>query len=127
MYHKILAKVFASCRDRSRYGDVLRFGDDTVRVGHPGILIESLDHMEAIYWLMIRGGWANFPCPKCLVPKEQLHRLDKKFPLRTLEDTKKIQQRARDATTKGDREDILKNHGLHLVDVSSHSPRSSLL
>lgn len=74
--------------------------------------------MEALYWLMIRGGWANVPCPKCLVPKDQLHRLDKRFPMRNLEMTRRVQQEAREAGTKADRERILKNNGLHVVDVS---------
>lgn len=75
-----------------------------------------------IRWLsaLIRGGHANFPCPRCYVPKDQQSNILQRWPLRTQEESKRTYQAALELI--GDRkpgraEELLKANGLYLVQV----------
>lgn len=66
---------------------------------------------------LIRGLRGLCPCPKCLVPKDELSDLSKTYEIRTTEATMQIltEARTKNAT---DKEDALKKHGLRDVNVS---------
>ncbi|KAJ7885741.1 hypothetical protein B0H14DRAFT_3734854 [Mycena olivaceomarginata] len=115
VYQKVLKVIFASLKLCSWSGEPIRCPDNFVRVFHPGILISSLDGKEAAYFNACRVALANFPCPKCLVHKSDLHKITGQFKLRTTQTMKAVVIRARRKGTKTAKEDILKSHGLHDV------------
>jgi hypothetical protein len=127
VYQKVLQKVFSSLRHRSHNGDAHLCADGITRVLYPGILIESQDAEEAAYFCGCRAAGANHPCPKCLVLHSDLHNITGKFAeLRTPENMKAVIILASKAKTKGAREKILKDHGLHDVEVSRISKELSI-
>jgi hypothetical protein len=89
------------------------------RILHPGILIGSQDGEEASYFCACRAANANYPCPKCLVHKSELHCITKSFKDRTSESMRAVLERASKATSKAAKEKILQEHGLHDIKVSS--------
>ncbi|KAJ6475131.1 hypothetical protein C8R47DRAFT_1293744 [Mycena vitilis] len=64
IYRGVIKIIFASLQERSHRGEALRFGDGIVRVGHPGVLIESMDFEEVAAWLAIRNSRSLHPCPQ---------------------------------------------------------------
>jgi hypothetical protein len=112
VYNEINSVILHSLKARSVYGDTFRFGDGVRRTGYPGILIESMDFQELAAWLAIRSAMANFPCPKCLVPKSQLSQLTKRFEHRTPASMEAVLNQARRKHTKGEKEAVLKNSGI---------------
>ncbi|KAJ6578565.1 hypothetical protein B0H19DRAFT_931247 [Mycena capillaripes] len=113
VYNEINSVILHSLKARSGYGDTFRFGDGVRRTGYPGILIESMDFQELAAWLAIRSAMANFPCPKCLVPKSQLSQLTKRFEHRTPASMEAVLNQARRKHTKGEKEAVLRNSGIH--------------
>ena len=84
---------------------------------YPGILIESQDGEEASYFCACRAALANYPCPKCLVHKDELHHVSKEFSVRTSESMRAVIQEASVAPTKAKKEKKLQDHGLHDIEV----------
>ncbi|KAJ7146207.1 hypothetical protein C8R44DRAFT_897736 [Mycena epipterygia] len=119
VYNEINSVILHSLKARSVYGDTFRFGDGMRRTGYPGILIESMDFQELAAWLAIRSAAANFPCPKCLVPKLQLSQLTKRFEHRTPAFMEVVLNQARRKHTKGEKEAVLRNSGIHDVKASN--------
>jgi hypothetical protein len=98
----------------------MQCGDRVYRILHPGILIESQDGEEANYFCACRAsGHANYPCPKCLVHKDQLHNVTGSFEARTSDSMRSVIQRASQASTKMEKERILQAFGLHDIQVYS--------
>ena len=62
---------------------------------------------------LIRGLQSKFPCPICLIPKDQLSKLQV-YPAQS----QAIVSSARDASNAKERERILKEYSFHDVDVS---------
>jgi hypothetical protein len=116
----VASRVFSSLRQRSHSGEAMKCGDQLNRVLHPGILIESQDGEEANCFCACRAsGHAKFPCPKCLVHKDQLHNITGSFEPRTSESMRSVIQRASQALSKTDKEKILQSFGLHDIQVYS--------
>ena len=118
LHQRIDDRVFKNMRQAGRNGVAFLCGDRITRYLHPSIFILALDGEEACYVLGCRAASANFPCPKCLVPHDLQHRLDLIFTRRTPQLMKETLERARAATTKAEHEQILKNVGIHDIDVS---------
>jgi len=117
IYMKVLDKIMGKMRSRSCDGDTVGCSDDRTRVIHPGLLIASLDGEEATYFCACRAGQANYPCPRCLVHKSELHQITKTFEARTPEGMKSAILSARAAESKTASEKILQRHGLHDLEV----------
>lgn len=66
---------------------------------------------------LIRGLQSKFPCPICLVPKDQLSKLQA-YPARHPAQSQTVVSSARDASTVKEQEKILKEYSLRNVDVS---------
>lgn len=66
---------------------------------------------------LIRGGTSLFPCPACLVEKEEIPKLSKFWKPRTSEDMRRIWEEAQDMNST-DKENLLKGFGLRDVAVS---------
>jgi hypothetical protein len=105
--------MFAKTIAASHKGKSVYDGCKLLKSVHPGLLIISMDGLEACSFLACRASAANFPCPKCLVPHGQQHRLDLKFPLRTKEMMMAQWQKAQDAPNKTAKEKILQAFGMH--------------
>jgi Plavaka transposase len=118
VYQKILGWIFATLKKCLQLGETHWCNDDVVRILHPGILIEAQDGEESSYFCACRAALANFPCPKCLVPKSELHRLTKSFTPRTSESMRSVFELASHATSKTAKEKILRDYGLHDIKVS---------
>lgn len=69
---------------------------------------------------LIRGLRGLCPCPKCLVPKDQLSDLSQVYDLRTAKGTQYLLDEAAELI-QADKEDLLKSHGLRNVQVSLSS------
>jgi Plavaka transposase len=118
--------VFQSLKRRSHNGEAHRCADGINRVLHPGILIESQDAEEAAYFCACRAAYfcacraasANHPCPKCLVSQPNLHRILGNFELRTPQSMQAVLARVSNAKTKTAKEKILKDNGMHNIQVS---------
>jgi hypothetical protein len=113
----VSAIIYKSLLRPARNGETVKCGDGRNRVLFPGIPYHSLDGEEACSMCACRAALANFPCPRCLVPKAELHSLLKEFTPRTTESMKRVYEAARDAQTKAEQEQILQSHGLHLTEV----------
>lgn len=85
---------------------------------HPAILIESQDAEEAAYFCGCRAASANHPCPKCLVAQSDLHNILGNFELRTPQSMRAVLAEASKAKTKFAKEKILKDNGMHDIEVS---------
>jgi hypothetical protein len=86
-------------------------------VFHPGVLISSLDRKEAEYFNACHAALTNYLYPKCLVHHCELQCLTKKSEPRTMAMMKAVVDEALNAHTKMEKEDLLKNHGLHGIKV----------
>lgn len=64
-----------------------------------------------------RAAHANFPCPRCLVHKDDLNKITKVFPARTVDHMRQVYTNAMNAPNKTERERILQNYGLHQTKV----------
>ncbi|PPQ87069.1 hypothetical protein CVT25_000049 [Psilocybe cyanescens] len=114
VYQKVASRVFSSLRRRSHSGEARQCGDAVNRVLHPGILIESHDGEEANIFCACRAsGRANYPCPKCLVHKDQLNNIIGNFEARTSDSMRSVIRRTLQASTKTEKENILQGFGLH--------------
>jgi hypothetical protein len=116
IYRGVCQLVMASLEQRSHNGEALRFGDGVTRIAYPGVLIESMDFEELAAWLAIRNSTSLHPCPQCLVHKNDLPRLTKVFRERTTESMSRVLARA--PTGKTERNEHLKQYGLHDFEVS---------
>ncbi|KAJ6546402.1 hypothetical protein DFH09DRAFT_1320965 [Mycena vulgaris] len=101
----------ASLEKWSHNGEALRFGDGITCTAYPGVLIESMDFEELAAWLAIRNSTSLHPCPQCLVCKDDLPRLTCVFTERTTKSMSLILARA--PAGKTDRNEYLKEYGLH--------------
>jgi hypothetical protein len=116
IYRGVCHLVMASLEQRSHNGEALRFGDGVTRIAYPGVLIESMDFEELAAWLAIRNSTLLHPCPQCLVHKDDLPRLTRAFTERTTESMSRILARA--PVRKTDRNEYLKQYGLHDFEAS---------
>jgi len=74
---------------------------------------------------LIRGVMSNFPCPICLIPREEISKFPNPYPLRTSDDVAATLEKARSKQLAEEKERVLAAEGLRDVDVShvgySHS------
>ena len=117
IYQKVLRRVFATVGQRSRQGEAHLCSDNITRVLQSGILIASLDGEESSYFCACRAANANYPCPKCLVHKSELHRVTKSFNIQTSETMCSVIELASQETSKSSKEKVLQGYGLHDIRV----------
>ena len=118
VYQKVLKKVFRTLKPRSQNGEAHHCADGVNRVLYPGILIESQDAEEAAYFCGCRAALANHPCPKCLVAQTDLHKISGNYELCTPQSMQSVLIRVSNAKTKTAKEKILKDNGMHNIEVS---------
>ncbi|KZT29211.1 hypothetical protein NEOLEDRAFT_1086238 [Neolentinus lepideus HHB14362 ss-1] len=113
IYQQVLRTVFKSLKRRSWEGEVVKCGDSRTRTLFPGVLIESVDGEEAANFCACRAALANYPCPKCLVHKSQLHNITGSYEQRTSASMSAVLHEARQASNATAKDNILKDFGLH--------------
>ncbi len=79
VYQKILGHIFSSLGWRSQCEEAHLCNNDIKGILYLGILIGSQDVEEASYFCACQAANANYPCPKCLVHKSELHCITKTF------------------------------------------------
>ena len=126
VYQKVLKKVFRTLKPRSQNGEAHHCADGVNRVLYPGILIESQDAEEAAYFCGCHAALANHPCPKCLVAQTDLHKISGNYELRTPQSMQSVLIRVSNAKTKTAKEKILKDNGMHNIEVSLSEHRFEL-
>jgi hypothetical protein len=99
-------------------GEPVTCGDGIERIIYPGIAIASLDNEEACTYCGCRSSLANYPCPRCLVHNDDLHRLTEMFTPRTPTAMRAVFNEVKEITSRAKREEILRDHGLNFVQVS---------
>jgi hypothetical protein len=109
--------VFESLKQHSHNGEAHCCADGINRVLHPGILIELQDAEEAAYFCACHAASANHPCPKCLVLQPNLHNILGNFELCTPQSMQAVLARVSKAKTKTTKEKILKDNGMHNIQV----------
>ena len=67
---------------------------------------------------LIRGGMGLFPCPICLVPKNELSKYDSQWRKRTGEEAQRLLDNALAKGTLHEREEILQGWSLRPIQVS---------
>lgn len=125
VYQKVLNIIFGSLRARSWQGEAMACGDNQIRILYPGIAILSLGLEEAWYFCTCRSSAAKHPCPKCLIHRDYLHKLLQTWPLQTSDSMQRVVQQARQLG-KTRKEEMLRNHGIHDVEVSFFQVSTSL-
>ncbi|THU95745.1 hypothetical protein K435DRAFT_819621 [Dendrothele bispora CBS 962.96] len=111
-YSKIIESIVAY----SETGNALDCGDNVPRTLFPIPFIMSADYEEQCMIALIRGFMGLCPCPKCLVPKEQLSNLTLKPQLRTQHSTERLMTQVRSQSRQDAKEEILKKYGLRPVE-----------
>jgi Plavaka transposase len=117
VYHKVCEVIFSCLQLLARSGAPMTCGDDIVRILRTGIPIDALDGEESTWLAACRVALANFPCPRCLVHKDELHEIDKSFTPRTVENMRNVYHKSLTASSKTVAEDILRDYGLHATQV----------
>ncbi|KAH7919486.1 hypothetical protein BV22DRAFT_1075186 [Leucogyrophana mollusca] len=116
VWHESFKKILESIAPHSRTGFWFECLDKVVRLFFPLILILSADYEEQCVMTLIRGLRSNFPCPVCLIPREELSSMARTYPLRTRADTQALVTSAREQERAEDKEKILKSQALRDVD-----------
>lgn len=115
VYQLVLGHIFEPLRRKSRDGFAMHISDGTQRIMFPGILIASLDAEEAAVFCACKAHNANVPCPKCLVTKDELSNITGTWTPRTSATMQAAWTKASQAQFAYERDQILKDNGLHLV------------
>ncbi|KAG1786171.1 uncharacterized protein HD556DRAFT_1434837 [Suillus plorans] len=118
VWHTSFLKLLTCLAPLSKLGSSVKCWDDIVRLFYPIILILSADYEEQVVMALICGLMGKFPCPICLVPREELSKTSNVYRLRTSTDAKALRARARESTTIEAREQILSSESLRDVDNS---------
>ncbi|KAG1834044.1 hypothetical protein DFJ58DRAFT_719382 [Suillus subalutaceus] len=72
VWHTLFLMLLACLAPLSKLGSPVKCWDDVVRTFYPIILILSADYEEQVVMALIRGLMGKFPCPVCLIPREEL-------------------------------------------------------
>ncbi|KAH9858046.1 hypothetical protein C2E23DRAFT_719166 [Lenzites betulinus] len=131
IWHESFRKILEPIASHSHTGVWFSCGDGVDRQFCPCVAILSSDYEEQAVMALIRGVNGLFPCPICLVPKDQLAEYDLIFPLRNGAEVQKILEKALSEKTKYACEAVLKETSLRPVknaffDVKHSDPYTAL-
>ncbi|KAF8164144.1 hypothetical protein K438DRAFT_2067539 [Mycena galopus ATCC 62051] len=116
VWHAAMYKLLETIAGISKVGHWTQCGDDLLRWLFPLVLILAADYEEACVMALIRGLQGLYPCPICFVPWDQQSDLSTEHPLRSSAESQQILEAARAKSTKEEREEHLKDHGLRDID-----------
>ncbi|KAF8145632.1 hypothetical protein K438DRAFT_2097334 [Mycena galopus ATCC 62051] len=116
VWHAAMYKLLETIAGISKVGHWTQCGDNLLRWLFPLVLILAADYEEACVMALIRGLQGLYPCPICFVPWDQQSDLSTEHPLRSSAESQQILEAARAKSTKEEREEHLKDHGLRDID-----------
>ncbi|KAL1671770.1 hypothetical protein EV122DRAFT_295305 [Schizophyllum commune] len=116
-WHNSMAKLLEVIEKYASTGVNLECGDGIIRWLFLCILILAADYEEQCVMALIRGTNCKFPCPRCMVPREEQSATiaERRHEVRTTESMKEVVVEAHAARTLEEGESILKDHGLRKV------------
>ncbi|KAJ3721171.1 hypothetical protein C8R42DRAFT_670007 [Lentinula raphanica] len=114
VWHESASKIFSSLFLHAQTGYRATCGDNVRRRMFPLILLEVADYEEQCVICLIRGLGGLCPCPRCDISKDELATYSMGT-IRTAEDAVKLLAEANAATTKADKEEIVKPYGMRPV------------
>ncbi|KEP45810.1 hypothetical protein V565_239550 [Rhizoctonia solani 123E] len=141
VYHESLKCILQSVENVSRYGKVVRCSDGAIRRVYPLVASISADYEELMKILSLLGHQSGFPCPICLVPRDEQGDLSgTSWEPRTYEGTREVLNRASLAKKPAEAKAIRQEQSLrqtevcltaaiihHYWEINQAKPKSSLL
>jgi hypothetical protein len=134
VWHESFAKITSSLASKSRTGQWYPCLDGIDRWFFLCLLILSADYEEQqvlsfyiVFFLTIiyrcvmsltRGVMSLWPCPICLIPRDELWDTSKQYTRRISDTSRDIVLAAQEMDTHEEQEELLKQHGLRNVTVS---------
>ncbi|KAG2746427.1 hypothetical protein P692DRAFT_20739914 [Suillus brevipes Sb2] len=116
VWHKSFARIISSLASKSQTGQWLECLDGVMRWFFLCILILSADFEEQSVMSLTRGIMSLWPCPICLVPRDDLWDTSKSYRRRTSKESQAVINAARAKATFEEREELLKEQALRLIE-----------
>ncbi|KAL4065043.1 hypothetical protein V8B97DRAFT_2025824 [Scleroderma yunnanense] len=116
VWHESTKKLFVMIAVHSKTGCWVKCWDNINRHFFPLILILSVDYKEQAIMALICGTMSNFPCPKCLIPQDQISTFPDLCELHTSENIVKTLEEARSQRLADNKKAILTAQGLCDID-----------
>ncbi|KAG8700989.1 hypothetical protein FRC09_005626 [Ceratobasidium sp. 395] len=127
VYHEAWKKILESIELAAKEGKLVRCGDGVVRLLFLVLGAISADYEELMKLLALLGAKSGFPCPLCLVPREQQGDLSgRKWPLRTYEGTMNVHEQAAKARTATAAQEIRREQSLRKTQAWPYSIYSAI-
>ncbi|KAF5380684.1 hypothetical protein D9757_007079 [Collybiopsis confluens] len=114
VWHESTTKILLSIIELAKTGYRAICGDDILRRMYPLVFLKSADYEEQCVMCLIRGFGGLCPCPRCLIPKDELG-AGTMGVLRTAQHALEILSQAEAATTKAEKEEVIKPFGMRPV------------
>ncbi|KAG1836159.1 hypothetical protein F4604DRAFT_2008209 [Suillus subluteus] len=115
VWHKSFARIISSLASKSQTGQWFECLDGVKRWFFLCILILSADFEEQSVMSLTRGIMSLWPCPVCLVPRDDLWDTSKSYRRRTSKDSQAVINAAHAKETFEEREELLKEQALRLI------------
>ncbi|KAG2031965.1 hypothetical protein BDR03DRAFT_936177 [Suillus americanus] len=115
VWHKLFKCLLKSLALLSKTGFWVKCWDGIERLFYLLILILSADYEEQCVMSLIHGTKCKFPCPVCLVPREELGNVLTSYPLRMSASMQATLREAQNFIQQEDKEKVLMSRGLRDV------------
>ncbi|KAG1907618.1 uncharacterized protein F5891DRAFT_938880, partial [Suillus fuscotomentosus] len=116
VWHKSFARIISLLASKSKMGQWFECLDGVMRWFFLCILILSADFEEQCVMSLMRGLMSLWPCPVCLVPRNDLWDTSKTYRRRTSEESQALVNTALAKETFEEREELLKEQALRCVE-----------
>ncbi|KAI5988177.1 hypothetical protein EDD15DRAFT_2141564, partial [Pisolithus albus] len=116
IWHHSFKKLLDTIEKESQTGCWVNCWDGIAHCFFLVVLILSVDYEEQAVMALIHGVKSNFPCPICLIPRDNISKFPAQCELRTSDNVVKVLQEAHSQETAKKGEQILIWQGLHDVD-----------
>ncbi|KAG2148370.1 hypothetical protein BD769DRAFT_1624790 [Suillus cothurnatus] len=116
VWHKSFARIISSLASKSQMGQWFECLDGVMRWFFLCILILSADFEEQSVMSLTRGIMSLWPCPICLVPRDDLWDTSKSYHWRTSKELQAVINAAHAKETFEEREELLKEQVLRLIE-----------
>ncbi|KAK1227009.1 hypothetical protein PQX77_009971 [Marasmius sp. AFHP31] len=115
VWHQAFLKIIESLILMSQVGEIFKCGDGVTRLIYLVILALSADYEEQCVMCLIRGIKSGYPCPKCMVARDEMSNLSKTWAARTAAETTEVLNEVINLQKKAQQEGLLKDHSLRLA------------
>ncbi|KAG1804751.1 uncharacterized protein HD556DRAFT_1532868 [Suillus plorans] len=115
VWHESFARITSSLASKSRTGQWYSCLDGINQWFFLCLLILSADYEEQCVMSLTRGVMSLWPCPICLIPRDELWDTSQRYPRRITNTSREIVLAAREKDTYEELEELLKRYGLRDV------------